>query len=144
MLTWSLVASAFLTASSSKASMALICLATSYVAGLKAAKRFSISSTTAWFLSTERYCEKSTWVGWSWRAWSLRRASSLRFLKAWREVTVWPRRPSEVVTLAQSSLSAELRCEGGGKISSFGRFQARAPPRDATIRASVVSEEDLG
>ena len=50
-------------------------------------------------------------VGCSWRAASLRRASSLRFLKAWREVTVDPRSPRLEVTAAQSSLRAALRCE---------------------------------
>ena len=34
----------------------------------------------------------------------------MRFLKACREATVWPRRPSELVTLAQSSLRAAERC----------------------------------
>jgi hypothetical protein len=42
-----LVSSAFFIAWASKASMALICLPTSYVAGLKVLKCFSISSTTA-------------------------------------------------------------------------------------------------
>jgi hypothetical protein len=59
-------------------------------------------------------------VGCSDSCWTLRRASSLRFLKACSEETVWPRRPSELVTLVQSSLRAALRYEGegAGKISS--------------------------
>lgn len=52
--TFSLVASAFLTASTSKASMALSWRETSYLEGWKALKRFSISSTTAWFLRMDR------------------------------------------------------------------------------------------
>ncbi|KAB8294968.1 hypothetical protein EYC80_006921 [Monilinia laxa] len=45
--------SAFLIACASKVSIALICLATSYVAGLNVEKCFSISSTTAVFLRTD-------------------------------------------------------------------------------------------
>ena len=48
------VSSAFFTACASKASMALICLPTSYVAGLNELKCFSISSTTAWFFRIDR------------------------------------------------------------------------------------------
>lgn len=84
------------------------------MAGLKALKRFSISSTTAWFLRTARYWAKSTSVGSSDSCWTLRLALSLRVLKACRDVTVWPRRPREVVTLAQSSLRAADRCVGEG------------------------------
>jgi hypothetical protein len=48
------VSSALFTAWASNASIALICLSTSYVAGLKAAKLFSISSTTEVFLRLAR------------------------------------------------------------------------------------------
>jgi len=53
-------------------------------------------------------------VGRAERALSLRRASSLRFLKAEREAAVWPFRPREVVMRFQSILkAAEERCFWG-------------------------------
>ena len=52
---------------------------------------------------------KSTPCGACWRRFSLRRASSWRFLNAMSEAAVWPLRPREVVTLDQSSLVAAER-----------------------------------
>ena len=43
---------------------------------------------------------------------TLRRASSLRFLKAWSAVAVWPLRPREVEILVQSSFRAAERWDG--------------------------------
>lgn len=93
---------------------------------MKALNRFSISSMMAWFLRTDRYWAKSTVVGCSLSCWTLRRTSSLRFLKAWREATVWPRRPRELVTLVQSSLRAALRCRRGRKLAHGFRGRADA------------------
>lgn len=54
----------------------------------------------------------------------------MRFLKACREATVWPRRPRELVTLVQSSLRAALRCRRRGKLAHdiVGRRGARWGP----------------
>lgn len=52
---------------------------------------------------------KSTSCGACWRRFSLRRASSWRFLNAMSEAAVWPLRPREVVILDQSSLVAAER-----------------------------------
>lgn len=112
--------------------------------GLKALKRFSISSTTAWFLSVERYWAKSTVVGSSDSCCTLRFALSLRDLNACREVTVWPRRPSEVVTLAQSSFRAADRYAGeAGEISS-GSFCLAAFGAARTRRAEGWSSNKMG
>lgn len=63
----------------------------------------------AWFLRVERYEAKSTVWGALDRRLSLRRASSLRFLKARSEAAVWPLRPRELVIFDQSSFDAAER-----------------------------------
>lgn len=77
---------------------------------------------TAVFFSLDRYSAKSTLVGCEERRLSLRRASSLRFLKESSAAAVWPFRPSEEVTLAQSSFEAAERCfqEKGETVSCVG------------------------
>lgn len=77
---------------------------------------------TAVFFSLERYSLKSTLVGCEERRLSLRRASSLRFLKESNAAAVWPFRPSEEVTLAQSSFEAAERYfqEKGKNVSYLG------------------------
>ena len=106
------VSSALFTACPSNASIAFNCRPTSYVTGFHPLKCVSISSTTAPLVSAARYLPKSTVCGWVCKAASLRRASSLRFLKAWREVAVLPLRPREVVMRVQSIFVAAERWRG--------------------------------
>lgn len=113
------VSCALFTACASNASMALICRPTSYVAGLKVLNSRSTSSTMAVFCSCERYDAKSTVWACDCKRFNLRRASSLRFLKACSEAAVWPLRPRDEVIFVQSIFRAAERWRDQSSVRKF-------------------------